>query len=74
MDPNLFKLTEVRHAERLQTAAQERHFRPASIVGPGLRGKVLSKLGGLLISLGQWLEGGQPITSTKSHRQTPESR
>ena len=74
MDPNIFKLAEVIHAERLQTAAQERRFRPAAIAGPGLRDKALSKLGGLLISLGQWLEGGQPITSTKSHRQTPESR
>ena len=68
MDPNLFKLTQVRHAERLQTAAQERRFRQSAIAGPGLRDKALSKLGGLLVSLGQWLDAGQPITSTKSHR------
>ena len=75
MDPNLFKTqAEVIHAERLRTAAQERRFRQTVIAGPGLRDKALSKLGGLLVSLGQWLDAGQPVTSTKSHRQTPESR
>ena len=75
MDPNFFaSMAQVIHAERLQTAAQEQRFRQAVIVGPGLRDKALSKLGGLLVSLGQWLDAGQPVTSTKSHRETPESR
>ncbi|NIP25965.1 MAG: hypothetical protein GWO38_19635 [Phycisphaerae bacterium] len=56
MDPNLFKLTNVRHNERLQNAATARHFRQAGLPKPGLQERALQSLGGLLVALGQKLK------------------
>jgi hypothetical protein len=56
MDPNLFKLTEVRHAERLREAATARRFHKGSLPRPGQPGPLLDSLGNFLIALGQKLK------------------
>lgn len=66
MDPNLFKLTNVRHHERLQNAATARHFRQVGLPKPGLQKRALRSLGGLLIASGQKLKA-----QTQSNTATP---
>jgi hypothetical protein len=56
MDPNVFKLTEVIHTERLQQAANQRRFRKFATRKLSLRQYLLLHPGNLLISLGQWLQ------------------
>ncbi len=56
MDPNLFKLTQVRHTERLQEAATMQHFNRVGISKPGLQERALRSLGSFLIASGQKLK------------------
>ena len=53
MDPNLFKLTEVRHNERLQKPATVERFRTGGVSGPSLQRQALSSLGNVLVAVGQ---------------------
>ena len=52
MEPNLFKLTQVRHTERLQEAATAQHFNKVGIPMPGLQKRALRSLGSFLIASG----------------------
>jgi hypothetical protein len=57
MDPNLFKLANIIHQERLQEAAAGRHARRAETPSSGL----LQRAGEFLIAAGQKLKArGQP--------------
>lgn len=56
MDPNLFKLAEMRHAERLREAETARRFNKVARPGAGWSGRLLDSLGNFLIALGQKLK------------------
>ena len=69
MNPNLFKLTAVRHAERLQEAATARHFMAVGLPKPSLQKRGLLSLSRLLIASGRKLKG-----QTVPKRATPATR
>ena len=76
MDPNLFKLTQVRHAERLQEAATAQHFNMAGIPKPGLQKRALRSLGNFLIASGQKLKAkalSNPPNPAFSGQSAPEN-
>ena len=56
MDPNLFRLAELRHAERLREAETARRFNKVARPEPGWPGRLLDSLGNFLIALGQKLK------------------
>ena len=64
MDPNLFKLTEVRHNERLQAGAEEKHYKTRGVSGPSLPRQVLSSLGNVLVTVGQKMKAQDHPYST----------
>lgn len=56
MDPNLFKLAELRHQERLQEAENARRFQGVRPTKSDLRKSIQAGLGSLLIGVGQKLK------------------